>query len=338
MDLPGCDPDRLDRTYAQFALVNRAVSGWRGIYRQPTPAPAVRRALRPPPAGHRLRGRRRAGDAGPLGCPGRAAPARSPPLIRIRGPACSPAGRHASRGVAFRRQQPRSWLEEGPPLRRGGVQPRAAPPRRAGEHSWPSRPGCRRGTVIHNDIRRSAAAYALFFASLLGVHRLLHPGGRADLHPAQLHRRGAGRGRSPGLDGGPPRPVPEPAAARHRERYPDGPPPVADVLIIGGGPVGLFMAALLLQDGVDVQVLEQRTAPEAHSRAIGIHPPALAALARDGVAEAWLRRASRSAGESPWPAGGLLAEMSFAGVSDRFPIRPFLAPGAHCGAAGTARQ
>src|SRR5688572_4208357 len=32
MDLPGCDPDKLDRTYAQFALVNRAVSGWRGIY------------------------------------------------------------------------------------------------------------------------------------------------------------------------------------------------------------------------------------------------------------------------------------------------------------------
>ncbi len=33
MDLPDCDPDRLERTYSQFALVNRAVSGWRGIYR-----------------------------------------------------------------------------------------------------------------------------------------------------------------------------------------------------------------------------------------------------------------------------------------------------------------
>lgn len=32
MDQPGCDPVRLDRTYAQFGLVNRAVSGWRGIY------------------------------------------------------------------------------------------------------------------------------------------------------------------------------------------------------------------------------------------------------------------------------------------------------------------
>lgn len=33
MDRPGCDPARLDRTYAQFSVVNRAVAGWRGIYR-----------------------------------------------------------------------------------------------------------------------------------------------------------------------------------------------------------------------------------------------------------------------------------------------------------------
>ncbi|KRE64041.1 hypothetical protein ASG92_03845 [Arthrobacter sp. Soil736] len=33
MDRPDCDPDRLDRTYRQFALVNRALSGWHGLYR-----------------------------------------------------------------------------------------------------------------------------------------------------------------------------------------------------------------------------------------------------------------------------------------------------------------
>jgi 2-polyprenyl-6-methoxyphenol hydroxylase-like FAD-dependent oxidoreductase len=96
--------------------------------------------------------------------------------------------------------------------------------------------------------------------------------------------------------------------------------PVADVLIIGAGPVGLFMAALLLQDGMDVQILEQRSAPEPHSRAIGIHPPALAALAGTGVAEALvaegvpIRRGVAVAG------GKCLAQMSFAGVSDRFPF------------------
>ncbi len=34
MDLPDCDPDRLDRTYRQFALVNGALSGWRRLYRR----------------------------------------------------------------------------------------------------------------------------------------------------------------------------------------------------------------------------------------------------------------------------------------------------------------
>jgi 2-polyprenyl-3-methyl-5-hydroxy-6-metoxy-1,4-benzoquinol methylase len=33
MDDPSCDPVALDRTYARFGLVNRLVSGWRGVYR-----------------------------------------------------------------------------------------------------------------------------------------------------------------------------------------------------------------------------------------------------------------------------------------------------------------
>lgn len=32
MDLPDCDPVLLNRTYAQFPLVNRAVGGWKQIY------------------------------------------------------------------------------------------------------------------------------------------------------------------------------------------------------------------------------------------------------------------------------------------------------------------
>lgn len=95
---------------------------------------------------------------------------------------------------------------------------------------------------------------------------------------------------------------------------------MADVLIIGAGPVGLFMAALLLQDGVEVQVLEQRTVPKAHSRAIGIHPPALAALARTGVAESLIAEGVQIRRGLALAGGKTLAEMSFAGVSDRFPF------------------
>lgn len=96
--------------------------------------------------------------------------------------------------------------------------------------------------------------------------------------------------------------------------------PVAEVLIIGAGPVGLFMAALLLQDGVDVQVLEQRGAPEPQSRAIGIHPPALAALAGTGVAEAMIAEGVQIRRGMALAGGKCLARMSFAGVSDRFPF------------------
>lgn len=34
MDDPACDPVRLERTYRQFATVNRLLSGWRRVYRQ----------------------------------------------------------------------------------------------------------------------------------------------------------------------------------------------------------------------------------------------------------------------------------------------------------------
>ena len=51
-----------------------------------------------------------------------------------------------------------------------------------------------------------------------------------------------------------------------------------EVLVVGGGPTGLFLASLLAGRGLDVVVLEKRRVPSRHSRAIGLHPPALGAL------------------------------------------------------------
>ncbi|GAA1924223.1 NAD(P)/FAD-dependent oxidoreductase [Arthrobacter gandavensis] len=59
--------------------------------------------------------------------------------------------------------------------------------------------------------------------------------------------------------------------------------PEVDVAVVGGGPVGLALAILALQDGLRVRVFEARTSRSSHSRAIGIHPPGMAALEATGV-------------------------------------------------------
>lgn len=93
-----------------------------------------------------------------------------------------------------------------------------------------------------------------------------------------------------------------------------------DVVICGGGPVGLYLAALLLQQGVKVRVLEQRPRREDHSRAIGIHPPALAALDGVGVARDMVDAGVPIRRGTALSRGRTVGSMSFATVSDRFPF------------------
>lgn len=63
-----------------------------------------------------------------------------------------------------------------------------------------------------------------------------------------------------------------------------------DIVIVGAGPVGLALAILLIKRGHRVQVFEAREQMGEHSRAIGLHPPALEVLKETGIAEQLTRQ------------------------------------------------
>jgi 2-polyprenyl-6-methoxyphenol hydroxylase-like FAD-dependent oxidoreductase len=95
---------------------------------------------------------------------------------------------------------------------------------------------------------------------------------------------------------------------------------VADVTVIGAGPVGLLLAGQLNRAGVDVELLERRPTASAGSRAIGVHAPALAALEPSGVTERLLERATRVGRGEARSGGRVLGVVRFDRLSVRFPF------------------
>lgn len=87
--------------------------------------------------------------------------------------------------------------------------------------------------------------------------------------------------------------------------------PDHEVAIVGGGPVGLLLACLLAQNGIDVAVYEQRIGRDDRSRAIGIHPPGRAALDAVGLGEEARRQGLELDGGDVLCNGQVLASVSF---------------------------
>lgn len=86
-----------------------------------------------------------------------------------------------------------------------------------------------------------------------------------------------------------------------------------DVVIVGAGPVGLFMGLRLLQAGHRIRILERRSTRSVRSRAIGIHPPALAALERAGVSGQLVSSGVRIKRGVAYSRGRKVAELPFSG-------------------------
>src|SRR5699024_7201858 len=57
-----------------------------------------------------------------------------------------------------------------------------------------------------------------------------------------------------------------------------------DMVIVGGGPVGLFLGLCCEQAGLDCRIVEKRGSPSADSRSVGIHPPSLELFESLGLA------------------------------------------------------
>ncbi|MEX0905990.1 MAG: NAD(P)/FAD-dependent oxidoreductase [Balneolaceae bacterium] len=63
-----------------------------------------------------------------------------------------------------------------------------------------------------------------------------------------------------------------------------------DVIIAGGGPVGLYLAGILLQKNISVMILEQKTEIDRHSKSLGIHPVSLELFNEAGIADGFINR------------------------------------------------
>jgi len=63
-----------------------------------------------------------------------------------------------------------------------------------------------------------------------------------------------------------------------------------DVIITGGGPVGLFLAGLLYQSGISCRVLEKKTGIDLHSKSLGIHPVSLELFSDAGIHSVFLEQ------------------------------------------------
>ncbi|WP_423181385.1 FAD-dependent oxidoreductase [Arthrobacter sp. NyZ413] len=93
-----------------------------------------------------------------------------------------------------------------------------------------------------------------------------------------------------------------------------------DVVVVGAGPVGLYMAALLMREGHRVAVLERHISPTRQTRAIGIHPPALAALDSVGVAAPLVSSGVRITRGAAYSGGRKVADMDFARPASEYPF------------------
>lgn len=93
-----------------------------------------------------------------------------------------------------------------------------------------------------------------------------------------------------------------------------------DVLIVGAGPVGLFLANECNRRGLRHRIVEARAAPSQHSKALAIFPRTLEIFDMAGVVKPFLEAANRVTSVTVMAQGRTLADMSFAPRETPYPF------------------
>jgi len=93
-----------------------------------------------------------------------------------------------------------------------------------------------------------------------------------------------------------------------------------DVLVIGGGPVGLFAALSLVERGLDVQILDKDWRGAAHSYALALHPRSLRLLDEYGLAEPLLEAGHKVERVGFYKGAERVGELDVTTLAGRFPF------------------
>ena len=93
-----------------------------------------------------------------------------------------------------------------------------------------------------------------------------------------------------------------------------------EVLVVGGGPVGMFTAALLAESGVAVEIIDQERRTTTHSYACALHSSTLALLDRIGLAEDVIKLGRRIGTIALYDGESRRAELDLAELSEDFPF------------------
>ncbi len=94
---------------------------------------------------------------------------------------------------------------------------------------------------------------------------------------------------------------------------------MTQVLIIGAGPVGLFLGAELARHGIIARVVDQRSGPSTRSKALGVQPRTLEMFADCGILDEADKRGRRMYGLRMYAAGEELLHVNLEDLDTAYP-------------------